>query len=104
MIYYKMVWRNVIFVFVHSKQDSNGDTKLSIQTSQLGSYANQGFEKDEIRKVATVSPTVRSSSGSENDEQTTSNRNSQSKKGYENIKDTEQTVISEEDSSHRTAL
>ncbi|CAG2222407.1 unnamed protein product [Mytilus edulis] len=64
-----------------SKQNSNGDNKLSIQTSQVGSYANQGFEKDENRKVATVSPTVRSSSGSQNDEQTNSNRNSQSKKG-----------------------
>ncbi|CAC5382733.1 unnamed protein product [Mytilus coruscus] len=87
-----------------SKENSNGDNKLSIQTSQLGSYANTGFEKDENRKVATVSPTVRSSSGSQNDEQTNLNRNSQSKKGYENIISTDQTGISEEDSSHRTAL
>ncbi|CAG2199628.1 unnamed protein product [Mytilus edulis] len=63
------------------KQNSNGDSKLAIQTSQVGSYANQGFEKDDNRKVATVSPTVRSSSGSQNDEQTNSNRNSQFKKG-----------------------
>ncbi|XP_076072199.1 uncharacterized protein LOC143044190 [Mytilus galloprovincialis] len=87
-----------------SKQNSNGDNKLSIQTSQVGSYANQGFEKDENRKVATVSPTVRSSSSSQNDEQTNSNRNSQSKKGYENIIGTDQTGISEEETSHRTAL
>ncbi|CAG2201842.1 MALT1 [Mytilus edulis] len=86
------------------KQNSNGDNKQSIQTSQVGSYANQGFEKDENRKVATVSPTVRSSSGSQNDEQTNSNRNSQSKKGYENIIGTDQTGISVEESSHRTAL
>ncbi|XP_071131772.1 uncharacterized protein [Mytilus edulis] len=87
-----------------SKQNSNGDNKLSTQTSQVEYYANHGFEKDDNRKVAIVSPTVRSSSGSQNDEQTNSNRNSQSQKGYENIIGTDQTGISEEDSSHRTVL
>ncbi|CAC5399304.1 unnamed protein product [Mytilus coruscus] len=87
-----------------SKQNINGDNKLSIQTSQKGSYANQGFEKDDNRKVATVSPTIRSSSGSQNDEQTTLNRKSQSEKGCENILGTVQTGTSEEDSCHRTAL
>ncbi|OPL21599.1 hypothetical protein AM593_04969, partial [Mytilus galloprovincialis] len=76
-----------------SKHKSNDDNKLSIHTSQVGSYVNQVFEKDENRKIATVSPTVRSSSGSQNDEQTNSNRNSQSKKEYENIIGTDQTVV-----------
>ncbi|XP_052072190.1 uncharacterized protein LOC127710401 isoform X3 [Mytilus californianus] len=87
-----------------SKQNSNGDNKLSIQTNKVGSYANQAFEKDENRKVATVSPTIRSSSGSQNDEPTNLSRNSQSKKGFENIISTDQTGTSEEDSFHRTAL
>ncbi|CAC5408232.1 unnamed protein product [Mytilus coruscus] len=87
-----------------SKQNSNCETKLSKQTSQIGSYANQAFEKDENRKVATVSPTIRSSGGSQDEEQTNQSRHSQSKKGYENIKGTDQTGTSEEDTSHRTAL
>ncbi|CAC5420440.1 unnamed protein product [Mytilus coruscus] len=87
-----------------SKQNSDGDTRLSKQTSQIESYNNQAFEKDENRKVATVSPTIRSSDGSQNNEQTNQNRHSQSKEGYENVIAKDQTDISEGETSHRTAL
>ncbi|CAC5406276.1 ALCAM [Mytilus coruscus] len=83
---------------------SNDDTKLSIQTSQLGSHANQAFEKDKNRKVAIVSPTIRSSGGSQDDKQTNKSINNRSKKWYENILGTDQTGTSEDDSSHLTAL
>ncbi|CAC5420444.1 unnamed protein product [Mytilus coruscus] len=85
-------------------QGYNGDTKSSIQSSQIGSYDNQAFQKNEDRKVATVSPQVRSSGASQDDKQTSQTRDIQSKKGYENVKDTNQTGTSEEVTSHQTAL
>lgn len=54
----------------YSTQKSNDDTKSSKQKSQIGSYNNQAFEIVDNRKVATVSPTMRSSAGVQNDEQT----------------------------------
>lgn len=84
---------------ISSNQHSNGDNQFQIEC-----YNNQAFEKEENRKITTVSPTIRSSGGFQDDEHTISNYNNQSKEGYGNIISEDQTGTSEEHSSHRTAL
>ncbi|CAC5421811.1 unnamed protein product [Mytilus coruscus] len=85
-----------------NKQNSNhyGDTEWSIQTSHIESYNNQAFVKEENRKVATVSLTIRSSACSDDDDKTNQSGYNKSKKGYEDVKGTDQTGTSEEDTSH----
>ncbi|XP_063446590.1 uncharacterized protein LOC134726123 [Mytilus trossulus] len=89
---------------ISSKKTSNDFAEVSNQTSQTGCYHTQSLEKDENRNVATVSPTIHSSDGVQDDEQTNQNCHSQSKEGYENIIDKDQSDTLEEDNSHRTAL
>ncbi|VDI77719.1 Hypothetical predicted protein [Mytilus galloprovincialis] len=84
---------------ISSNQHSNGDNQFQIEC-----YNNQAFEKEENRKITTVSPTIRSSDGFQDDEHTISNYNNQSKEGYGNIISEDQTGTSEEHSSHQTAL
>ncbi|CAG2190564.1 unnamed protein product [Mytilus edulis] len=89
---------------ISSQQNRNSYTELSNQTSQTGCYNTQASEEDENRKVATVSPTIHSSDICQDNEQTNQNCHSQSKEGYENIIDKDQSDTLEDDNSHRTAL
>ncbi|CAC5408236.1 unnamed protein product [Mytilus coruscus] len=72
-------------------QNSTDDTESSIQSSKRGSYVNQAFNKGEKRQVATVPPISRSSGGSQGDEQISESNDKLSKKGYENVKGTDNT-------------
>lgn len=91
-------------LFFYSTHNSNDETKSSKQNSQIGSYNNQAFEMVDNRKVATVSPTMRSSAGVQDDEQTNQNCKSQPQKGNENVISIDLTDTSDRDTTRLTAL